>query len=220
MFGAIVGYRTFHGRKGRMSEHKRDTLERLGARYLRTRPVDLAAWFTKAGPLVVEIGFGMGEATAVLAASRPDERVIACEVHTAGVANLCALLELGDLRNIVVMGEDGLDVLATLPTASVDEVRAFFPDPWPKQGQRHRRIIQPNILSLIVTKLATGARLCLATDDDGYAGQMEKVCGDHPALDGGRIARPAWRPVTKFERRGVAKGHTITDLQYTVRSAS
>ena len=202
-----------------MSEQKKDTLERLAARYLRTRPVDIDSWFPSSGPLVVEIGFGMGDATASLAVSRPDERVIACEVHTAGVANLCALLERGDARNVVVMAEDGLDALETMPDASVNEVRAFFPDPWPKQGQRHRRIIQPLLLSLIVTKLAPGATLNLATDDNGYAEQMENVCNDHPSLVGGRIARPAWRPVTKFERCGLAKGHTITDLQFRVRAS-
>jgi len=153
------------------------------------------------------------EALIELARDRPDECVIGVEVHTTGLA---AVLEAG-LPNVRVVDGDVLDFLPRLAPASLDEIRIWFPDPWPKQRQRHRRLIRPDVVARVVALLRDGGRLHLATDSLDYSLQMQQVCAH---LGGGVVDRPPWRPVTRYESRGLAAGRTPVDLIYTLKRNS
>ena len=175
--------------------------------------LSLPAEFVGDGPFVLDVGFGAGEALIELGRARPEECVIGVEVHTTGLA---AVLEAG-LPNVRVVDGDVLDFLPRLAPASLDEIRIWFPDPWPKQRQRHRRLIRPDVVARLVALLRNGGRLHLATDSTDYSLQMQQVCAH---LDGGVIDRPPWRPVTRYESRGLAAGRTPVDLIYTLKRNS
>ena len=177
-------------------------------------PLDVPAVFGRAAPLVLEIGFGTGEATAALAAADPDRDVLAVDVHTPGVGALLRLVDDLALTNVRVAEGDGLVVLRDmLPAGGLDEVRVWFPDPWPKGRHAKRRLVTPAFADLVARRLRPGGRLHLATDWAAYAQQMRAVVAASPAydvvVDG---PRPPARPVTRFEQQGLDAGRASYDL--------
>ncbi len=213
--------RTFHPRRGRMSARHTGAVDELWPRFGLTvadgdrSPLDLGELFGRDAPRVLEIGFGMGEATAVMAEADPARDYLAIEVHTPGVGNLLALvgeLELGNVR--VALG-DAMQLVHRLPPGSLDAVHVFFPDPWPKARHHKRRLIQPANVALLRDRLSPGGTLHCATDWAHYAEAMAATLDADPALEnpyGGYAPRPTHRPVTKFERRAVHAGRQIFDL--------
>jgi tRNA (guanine-N7-)-methyltransferase len=212
--------RTFHVRHGRVSRRHTDALARLWPAYgvaATAASLDPAALFGRRAPLVLEIGSGMGEATAAMAAADPGRDYLAAEVHTPGVANLLTLIEEHGLGNVRVARDDAVDLAQRLPPASLDAVHAFFPDPWPKARHVKRRLIQPDHVALLASRLAPAGTLHCATDWAAYAEAMLATLGADPLLVNafdGFAPRPPHRPLTKFERRGVEAGRSIFDLVF------
>jgi tRNA (guanine-N7-)-methyltransferase len=210
---------TFAPRRGRMTSGQRRSFEQLWPTYgveVSPQRLAVAALFGRTAPLVLEIGFGMGEATALMAAADPARDVLAVDVHTPGAGALCRELDQAGLRNVRVVLGDAVDVLRDmLAPGSLDEVRAFFPDPWPKARHTKRRLVGASVAALIAERLRVGGRLHLATDWPPYAEQMLQVVAAEPLLrndNAGYADRPAWRPVTRFEHMALAKGHHVYDL--------
>jgi tRNA (guanine-N7-)-methyltransferase len=175
----------------------------------------LTDWFGRAAPLVVEIGSGVGEATAALAARRPDCDVLAFEVWRPGVATTLGLLAEAGADNVRLISVDAVwAVEHLLAPGSIEEVWTFFPDPWPKKRHHKRRLVSASFAALIASRLRPGGLWRLATDWEDYAEQMQAVLEAEPGLEGGRTERWADRPVTRFERKGLAAGRTIVDLTY------
>ena len=175
--------------------------------------------FGRRARLVLEIGSGAGEALLRSALANPDVDHIAAEVHTPGLARLLVDVEAAGLGTVRVVHGDALEVLTRFAPGSFDEIRIWFPDPWPKVRQLQRRIVTPEPVARLVDALADGGRLRLATDVADYAEQMLAVCSAHPELVGGVVPRPDDRPVTRFERKGLDAGRTVTDLCFTRRSS-
>jgi tRNA (guanine-N7-)-methyltransferase len=174
---------------------------------------DPAAWFGRAAPLILEIGSGMGESTAALAAAEPDVDHLAVEVFEPGIAAL--LMRATELTNLVVLRGDAVALLSEkVPEASLTGIRIFFPDPWPKRRHHKRRLVQPAFAALAATRLRPGGTLHMATDWADYADQMRAVADAEPLLVGGETPRPPWRPVTKFEARARAEGRDVHDFVY------
>lgn len=176
--------------------------------------LDTAALFGREAPVVLEIGSGMGETTAAMAAADPDRDYVAVEAHLPGVANLLGLLAERGLRNVRVAHGDALDLVRrAIPAASLDAVHVFFPDPWPKARHHKRRLVQPAHVALLRSRLRVGGTLHCATDWGPYAEQMDEVLAADPGLEsGGLVGRPPHRPVTKFEQRGLDLGHEVSDV--------
>ena len=166
--------------------------------------------------VVLDIGFGSGEALIELAELRPHECIVGIDVHTPGVAAVLEAVQRRGLRNVRVVEGDVLELLQRIPQRSLTAIRVFFPDPWPKRRQRGRRLIRPDVVEQLVPLLRTGGTLHLATDVDDYAAQMEAVCDAVAALAGGVIERPMWRPITRYEQRAIDEGRRPVELLYTV----
>lgn len=223
----LTQVRTFHPRRGRMSGRHADALTRLWPVYglsiprMPTTRIDPAALFGRRAPLVLEIGSGMGEATAAMAAVDPGRDYLAVDVHTPGVANLLAVVEGRGLANVRVGLGDAVELVRhMLAPASLDTVHAFFPDPWPKARHHKRRLIQPAHVALLRSRLVPGGALRCATDWPEYAEAMLATLAADPELvneHDGYAPRPAERPVTRFERRGVEAGRRIFDLEFRRR---
>nr|WP_223837768.1 tRNA (guanosine(46)-N7)-methyltransferase TrmB [Streptomyces venezuelae] len=215
--------RSFQPRRSRVTTGQEDALRRLwgtwGLDIDGHQVIDLDRLFDGL-PVVLEIGFGMGEATAQMAAEDPGTGILAADVHTPGQGNLLALAERNGLTNVRVANGDAIILLREmLPAASLAGMRVYFPDPWPKKRHHKRRLIQPEFLTLAATRLAPGAVLHCATDWEPYAEQMLEVLSAHPDFentqeDGGFAARPAFRPLTRFEGQGLDKGHLVHDLLF------
>jgi tRNA (guanine-N7-)-methyltransferase len=174
--------------------------------------------FGRQAPLVVEIGSGIGEATATLAAARPDHNVLAFEVWHPGVAETFLNLEKAGVTNVRMVSVDAVWSMAHLfEPDSIAELWTFFPDPWPKQRHVRRRLVNAEFARLAATRLEPGALWRLATDWADYADQMDEVLGAEPLLEGGRTARWADRPRTRFERRGIRADRPPVDLTYRRR---
>lgn len=188
-------------------------------------PYDPPAWFGRTAPVVLEIGSGMGESTAALAAAAPEIDHIAVEVYEPGLAQLLMRLADAGLANVALLRGDAVALLRErVPPASLAGIRIFFPDPWPKRRHRKRRLVQPDFIALAASRLEPGGFLHLATDWDDYAVQMRAVCDAEPSLEntaagrpGGWTPRPDWRPVTKFEQRARLDGRDVRDLLYRAR---
>ncbi|MDN4162640.1 tRNA (guanosine(46)-N7)-methyltransferase TrmB [Nocardioides abyssi] len=175
----------------------------------------LEHWFGRRAPLVVEIGSGVGEATAPLAAARPAYDVLAFEVWRPGIADTLWKLDEAGADNVRLCGVDAVwSMEHLLGEGSVEELWTFFPDPWRKTRHHKRRLVSPDFARLAASRLRPGAAWRLATDWADYAEQMLEVLDAEPALEGGVVERWAERPVTRFERKGVEAGRTITDLCY------
>jgi tRNA (guanine-N7-)-methyltransferase len=209
--------RSFVRRPGRLTPGQQRALDKLLPRYgIGPDCADLRTVFERQAPLVVEIGFGNGQALAWMAANEPDKNFVGIEVHEPGVGRLLRSVEEAGLDNVRVCMRDAVEVLREqgLP-ASLGEVRIYFPDPWPKKRHHKRRLIQPPFLELLATRLVPGGRLHLATDWAPYAEWMVEALSAVPAftLEGNPfVERPAWRPRTHFEQRGQRKGHEIFDI--------
>ena len=175
----------------------------------------LAGLFDREGPLAVEIGSGIGEATAALAASRPDWNIVAFEVWRPGIADTLGRLGEAGLTNVRLLGVDAVWSLEhVVEPDSLAALWTFFPDPWHKTRHHKRRMVNPAFAALAASRLAPGAEWRLATDWADYAEQMVEVLDAEPGLVGGVVERWGERPVTRFERKGLAVGRTITDLRY------
>jgi tRNA (guanine-N7-)-methyltransferase len=175
----------------------------------------LRSWFGREAPVVVEVGSGIGEATATLAATRPGVDVLAFEVWRPGVAHTLGLLAEAGADNVRLISIDAVWALEHLFTpGSVEELWTFFPDPWPKYRHHKRRLVSSEFAALAATRLRPGGLWRLATDWPQYAEQMQAVLDAEPALTGGRTPRWTERPLTRFERKGIAAGRTIVDLTY------
>lgn len=177
--------------------------------------VEPSHWFDREAPLVVEIGSGIGEATAALAAARPEVNVLAFEVWRPGVAETFHNLERAGVENVRMISVDAVWAFShLLAPGSVSELWTFFPDPWPKKRHERRRLVSADFAAVAASRLRPGALWRLATDWAPYALQMEQVLDAEPLLDGGRVERWPDRPVTRFERRGVRAGRPPVDLGY------
>jgi tRNA (guanine-N7-)-methyltransferase len=205
--------RTWKARR-RTSPGQVEVLERLRPAYSVAvdRPLDPAAVYGRTAPLVLEIGSGTGEAAVAMAAADLSRDLLAVEVHTPGVASLLRRIEEEGLRNVKVAEGDGLQVLGdALGPGSLDEVRVFFPDPWPKAKHHKRRLVTPSFAALVTDRLRPGGRLHVATDWASYAEHVLKVLGASPDLE--VVSRDRIdRPLTRFERRGIAAGRPATDV--------
>ena len=178
----------------------------------------IAGMFDRAAPLVVEIGCGIGEATAVLAAARPDHNVLAFEVWRPGVADSLGRIGEAGLDNVRMLSVDAVWSMEHLvEPGSLAGLWTFFPDPWHKKRHHKRRLVNPEFARLAASRLEPGAEWRLATDWADYAEQMVEVLDAEPSLEGGVTERWAERPVTRFERKGLDAGREITDLRYVRR---
>jgi tRNA (guanine-N7-)-methyltransferase len=183
-------------------------------------PMELNAWFGRTAPVVLEIGSGMGETTSQLALAAPEMNHLAAEVYPAGLGQLMLWAERYNLQNLRLIDGDAVDLLRDhLLPGSLAGVRIYFPDPWPKKRHHKRRLVKPDFVSLIASRLAPGGTLHLATDWQHYADQMLEICSAEPhlrnryaATSGGWAPRPDWRPTTKFEARARAEGRHCRDL--------
>jgi tRNA (guanine-N7-)-methyltransferase len=215
------GIRSFVVRAGRIGPGQERALVELGPSYVlpfASAPADFAAAFGRNAPLVLEIGFGMGDATATIAQALPETDFIGIEVHVAGVGALLKRIgELG-LANLRLIQHDAVEVLQEMVApASLSRVHVFFPDPWHKKRHHKRRLIQPAFVSLLASRLAPGGSLHCATDWQPYAEQMLAVLSEEPALRNtaaGFAPKPDYRPLTKFEHRGLKLGHGVWDLVF------
>ncbi len=178
----------------------------------------LADWFGRTAPLIIEIGSGIGEATAALAAARPHHDVLALEVWRPGVADTLWQLADAGADNVRLCGVDAVWVIEHLiEPDGLAGLWTFFPDPWPKTRHHKRRLVDAGFGSLAASRLAPGAEWRLATDWGDYANQMRRVLGGEPLLTGGRVERWDERPLTRFERKGRSDGREIVDLRYQRR---
>jgi tRNA (guanine-N7-)-methyltransferase len=216
--------RSFVLRAGRMGTGQVKALAELGPRFVlpyQDHPLDTAAVFRRSAPVVLEIGFGMGAATAEIAAARPDTNFIGCEVHEPGVGALLKRIGEQNLGNLRIVQHDAVQVLQhMIAPASLAGVHIFFPDPWHKKKHNKRRLIQPALVNLLASRLAVGGKLHCATDWQPYAEQMLEVLSAESALTNtaeGYAPRPDYRPLTKFEARGIKLGHGVWDLVFTRR---
>ena len=185
-----------------------------------TEPFDPRALKPDAAEAWLEIGFGGGEHLAEQAARRPDVLFLAAEPFLNGVASALRHIDERGLENVRIHAGDARELLTALPDASLDRAFILFPDPWPKTRHHKRRLIQPKFVALLVSRLKPGAYLHCATDWQNYAEQMLEVLGADPALENtadGYAPRPEYRPVTKFERRGLRLGHGVWDLVFRKR---
>lgn len=220
--------KSFVIRTGHMTLSQRSARERLmpiwGIHFAR-EPLDFKAVFGREGPVILEIGFGMGETTAAMATAHPEWNLIGAEVYPAGVGALLAHIEKNDIRNIRIIEHDVVDVLAhMIPDGSLSAIHIYFPDPWPKKRHHKRRLIQPALVATLAHKLIAGGILHLATDWPDYAQHMLDVLSSEQNLENcagsGFSPRPAWRPQTKFETRGLRLSNPIADLIFQKKTAS
>jgi tRNA (guanine-N7-)-methyltransferase len=216
--------RSFVTRAGRTTTGQAKALEQLGPRFLvpyQPQPLDLHAAFGRDAPTILEIGFGMGEATAHIAALMPEKNFLCCEVHEPGVGALLKRIGEQGLTNIRIIQHDAVDVLEhMLGEHSLAGVHIFFPDPWHKLRHNKRRLIQPALVARLASRLRPGGYLHCATDWQPYAQQMLEVLGAQPELENTAEAyapRPHYRPLTKFENRGLKLGHGVWDVVFTRR---
>ncbi len=212
-------------RTGRVGPGQARAFEQYGPRFLLNYAAgsfDAEAAFGRAAPLVLEIGFGMGGATAHIAGVRPQDNFLCCEVHEPGVGALLKLVGEQGLENIRILRHDAVEVLDhMLGEASLDGVHIFFPDPWHKSRHHKRRLIQGPFVNRLARHLKPGGYLHLATDWEPYAHQMLEVLNAEPLLkntadanSAGFVPKPDYRPLTKFENRGLKLGHGVWDLVF------
>ena len=211
-------------RAGRTGPGQQRAYEQFGPRFLlnyRPEPLDVAAAFGRSAPLIMEIGFGMGGATAQIAQVRPNDNFLCCEVHEPGVGALLKLCGEQGIENIRIFRHDAVEVLDhMLPEQSLDGVHIFFPDPWHKTRHHKRRLIQPPFVARLGRHLKPGGYLHLATDWEPYAQQMLEVLSAEPLLRNSvadYATKPDYRPLTKFENRGLKLGHGVWDLVFVRR---
>ena len=216
--------RSFVLRQGRFSPAQQRAYEMLLPRYgLKFEPtrIDLARVFGRANPKFLEIGSGMGETTAAIAEAQPDHDFVAIEVHTPGVGGLLRLIEEKQLTNIRVVQHDAVEVVEQMIARdSLAGIHVFFPDPWPKKRHHKRRLLQAPFVHALAGRLVPGGYFHAATDWEDYASDILATLSAEPLLTNTVAAfaqRPAYRPLTKFERRGISLGHGVWDVIYRRR---
>ena len=214
--------RSFVRREGRITPGQQRALQECWPRYglEADARLDLAQVFGRDAPRTLEIGFGNGASLATMAAQQPQHDFIGIEVHRPGVGHLLQLIEEQGLGNLRLMREDAVQVLQhCIADDSLDRVLLFFPDPWHKKRHHKRRIVQPDFIELLASKIRHGGRLHMATDWEDYAQHMVEVMSGSTAFrncaaSGAFVPRPEYRPVTKFEQRGQRLGHGVWDMVY------
>ena len=212
----VGGSYTFGGRQGRMSPTRQRAFDEVLPRYEFSLPSPGLPIPDR--PIIVEIGCGKGDATAAMAPGDGDALVIACEPNGAMLANLALLLDEGGITNVRLWLGDAFDLLGVLGPGTVSEIRVWFPDPWPKPRHAGKRLITARRLGLLVDALQVGGRFRLATDDVAYASEALAAIATEPRLTGDVVPRPAARPITRFESRGLSEGRVVTDLVAVRRS--
>lgn len=220
--------KSFVRRAGRTTSGQTKAFEELGPRFILPysgQPLEAPAVFGRNAPLILEIGFGMGEATAHIARVRPLDNFLCCEVHEPGVGALLKRIGEQDIQNIRILQHDAVEVIDhMLAPASLDGIHIFFPDPWHKKKHNKRRLIQAPLVAKLAARLKPGGYLHCATDWQPYAEQMLEVLGTEPLLHNssnqadGYATQPDYRPLTKFENRGLRLGHGVWDLVFLRRS--
>lgn len=213
--------RSFVLRQGRVSPAQQRACEtllpRFGIQYA-AQPLDLALAFGRIAPKILEIGFGMGDSTATIARDHPESDYLALEVHTPGVGNLLKLIDAQHIANVRIIQHDAVEVLHDMiGTNTLDGVHIFFPDPWHKARHNKRRLIQAPFIAQLAQKIKPGAYIHVATDWQDYAEQVLTVLSAEPLLKNtaaNYAPRPDYRPLTKFEQRGIRLGHGVWDLLF------
>jgi len=213
--------RSFVLRQGRMSPAQQRALDTLLPRYglpFTGEPLDFDRVFGRAADRVLEIGCGMGETTATIARAMPAVDFVGIEVHAPGVGSLLKLIADAALANVRVIRHDAVDVVATMiPPASLTGIHVFFPDPWPKKRHHKRRLLKPDFVHELARRLAAGGYLHIATDWEDYAQEILSTLAAEPLLENAArdfAPRPASRPLTKFEARGLKLGHRVWDVMF------
>ena len=219
--------RSYVRRQGKITAGQRRALTQDAHRWLipfEGKPLEFASIFQNDHPVVLEIGFGMGETTQAIAEQRPEVNFLGIEVYTAGVGSLVNRIAQKGLTNIRIIQHDAVEVLEqSIEASSLDAVHIFFPDPWHKKRHHKRRLIQSDFVDLLASRLKPGGILHCATDWQPYAEQMLEVLSGCALLNNtsqGYSPRPSYRPLTKFESRGLALGHEVADLVFSRRPPS
>ena len=211
--------RSYSIRGSRITDAQRqakDALQKVHGIEFTQQEINLSEIFPKSEQVIMEIGFGMGEATAIIAKNHPNNGYIAVDVHPPGIGKLLARIVENELTNLKVIEEDVHVVLQhMIPNESLDGIHLFFPDPWPKKKHNKRRIVNEGFLALIHPKLKNGGFIHIATDWVPYAISIQEVFAESTLFTGGVIDKPEWRPVTRFEGQGIDKDHAVNDMMYT-----
>jgi tRNA (guanine-N7-)-methyltransferase len=217
--------RSFVLRQGRFSPAQQRAYESLLPRFgiaFAAAPLDLTGVFGRTSPKILEIGFGMGETTAAIAKARPGDDFLAIEVHSPGVGSLLKLIEQEKLANVRIIQHDAVEVVAAMiPHASLAGIHVFFPDPWPKKRHHKRRLLKPEFVHDLALRLAPSGYLHAATDWEDYADEILAALAAESWLEnttGGFAPRPTYRPLTKFEARGLKLGHRVWDVIFRRRA--
>jgi tRNA (guanine-N7-)-methyltransferase len=213
--------RSFVLRQGRVSTAQQRCMDTLMPRYgipYAAQPLDLDTVFGRSAPKILEIGFGMGEPTAFIARNHPQNDYLALEVHTPGVGSLLKQIDEQGISNLRIMQHDAVEVMRDmLADGALDGVHIFFPDPWHKARHNKRRLIQSPFIAQLVKKIKSGGYIHVATDWQDYAEQVLGVLSAELLLENtavGYAEKPAYRPLTKFENRGLKLGHGVWDLVF------
>ena len=217
--------KSFVIRAGRLTTGQAKAFGTFGEQFLipyKPEQLNIAAAFGHTAPNILEIGFGMGEATAYIASVRPDDNFLCCEVHAPGVGALLKRVGEQDLKNVRIIQHDAVEVLEhMIEDGSLDGIHIFFPDPWHKARHNKRRLIQAPFVAKLATKLKIGGYIHAATDWQNYAEQILEVFSGEPQLKNttsnadGYADKPDYRPLTKFENRGIKLGHGVWDVVFT-----
>jgi tRNA (guanine-N7-)-methyltransferase len=211
--------RSYSIRGSRITDAQRtakDALQKVHGIEFKQEQINIPATFPQSDKVIMEIGFGMGEATAIIAKNHPNNGYIAVDVHPPGIGKLLARIVENELTNLKVIEEDVHVVLQhMIADESLDGIHLFFPDPWPKKKHNKRRIVNEGFLSLIHPKIKKGGFIHIATDWVPYAVSIQDVFAGSRLFVGGVIDKPEWRPVTRFEGQGIDKDHAVNDMMYT-----
>ena len=211
--------RSYRIRGSRITDAQREAKTALQAIHgieFKQELIDLTAIFPRSEKVIMEIGFGMGEATALIAKNHPNNGYIAVDVHPPGIGKLLARIVENDLTNLKIIEDDVHVVLQhMIVDESLDGIHLYFPDPWPKKKHNKRRIVNEGFLQLIHPKIKKGGFIHIATDWVPYAMSIQEVFAASTLFIGGVIDKPEWRPVTRFEGQGIDKDHAVNDMLYT-----
>ena len=211
--------RSYSIRGSRITEAQRtakDALQEVHGIEFKQEQINIPSIFPASEKVIMEIGFGMGEATAIIAKNHPNNGYIAVDVHPPGIGKLLARIVENELTNLKVIEEDVHVVLQhMIADESLDGIHLYFPDPWPKKKHNKRRIVNEGFLQLIHPKIKNGGFIHIATDWVPYAESIQEVFAASPLFTGGVIDKPEWRPVTRFEGQGIDKDHAVNDMLYT-----
>ena len=210
--------RSYSIRGSRITDAQRlakDALQKVHGIEFKQEQIKISEIFPNSDRVIMEIGFGMGEATAIIAKNHPNNGYIAVDVHPPGIGKLLARIVENDLTNLKVIEEDVHVVLQhMIADESLDGIHLFFPDPWPKKKHNKRRIVNEGFLYLIHPKIKKGGFIHIATDWVPYAVSIQEVFAGSTLFTGGVIDKPEWRPVTRFEGQGIDKDHAVNDMMY------